>query len=256
MELNNQNYFSKEMEMKYCGSTQFKRFAECPAKAMAMLKGEWVEKKTTSQLIGSYVDAYFSGEIEEFKANNPEIFKRDGTLKAEFIKAEDIIRRIKNDEMFLKYVSGDNQKIFTGEICGLPFKVKADSFFEDKNVCVDMKIVKDFECIWNPRTNQKENFVDFWKYTWQAAIYSEIIRQNTGKLPKFFIAAATKEEHSDLAILNISEQDLLINLEILKAMIPGIKNIKEGYSEPIRCECCDYCKETRKVSKIIDYRDL
>ena len=39
MYLCEENYFSLEAEKEYCGSTQFKRFYECPAKAMAILNG-------------------------------------------------------------------------------------------------------------------------------------------------------------------------------------------------------------------------
>lgn len=258
MILTEQNYFSHEAELEYCGSTQFKRFCECPAKAMAILKGEWIEEKTPSQAIGSYVDAVISGTLDEFKENYSDWYTKTGELKSlvDIKKAQYIVERINNDELFKKYISGDHQTIFTGEIEGLPFKVKADSFFKDKAVCVDLKVVKDFETIYNPRTNNRENFVEFWHYDWQAAIYSEIIRQNIGTLPKFFIAAITKEKHSDLALLNVSEQDLLLNLEIVKSMIPMVKAIKEGKEEPTRCEHCDYCKESKKLNKIIDYRSL
>ena len=251
-----ENYFSSAMEWQYCGSSQFKRFCECPAKAMAMLRGEWIEEKTDSLLVGSYVDAYMSGTLETFKEQNPEIFTQKGELKANFKKAEDIINRIENDELFKKYISGDHQTIFTGEIEGLKFKIKADSFFKDKNVCTDLKVVKDFEFIWNNKTGRKENFVEYWHYDWQAAIYSEIIRQNTGKLPAYFIAAITKEKYSDLALLNVSEQDLLIQLEIVKSMIPYVKAIKEGKENATRCEHCDYCRATKKLTQIINYRDL
>lgn len=254
--LQENNYFSKEMEWEYCGSTQFKRFCECPAKAMAILKGEWREEKTDSMLVGSYVDAYMSKTLDVFKELNPEIFTQKGELKAQFKKAEDIIRRIENDEMFKKYISGDNQRIFTGEILGLKFKVKSDSYFEKPNVCTDLKVVKDFELVWNNRTGRKENFVEFWHYDWQAAIYSEIIRQNVGTLPKYFIAAITKEKHSDLALLNVPEESLLLNLEIVKSMIPTVKAIKEGKEEATRCEHCDYCRESKKITKIINFKDL
>lgn len=255
-ELNEQSYFSPEMEWQYCGSSQFKRFCECPAKAMAMLRGEWVEEKTDSLLVGSYVDAYMSGTLEQFKEQNPEIFTQKGELKAGFRKAEDIINRIENDELFKKYISGDHQTILTGEIEGLPFKIKVDSYFKDKNVCTDLKVVKDFEGIWNNKTNRKENFIEYWHYDWQAAIYAEIVRQNTGILPKYFIAAITKEKYSDLALLNIPEQDLLMQLEIVKSMIPYVKSIKEGKEQATRCEHCDYCKATKKLTKIINYHDL
>lgn len=256
MYLCEENYFSLEAEKEYCGSTQFKRFYECPAKAMAIINGEWQEEPTNSQLIGSYVDASISKTLDIFKVKHPEIFKKDKTLKSEFVLAEKIVEAIRKDSLFNKYVSGDNQRIFTGEIEGLKFKVKTDSFFEKQNACVDLKVVKDFEPIWNEETRQKENFVDYWKYTWQAAIYSEIIRQNIGKLPKFYIAAITKEKYPDKVIMNVSENDLLYNLEIIKSLIPGTKAIKEGISVATRCEKCDYCKATKRLTKIIDYHDL
>ena len=256
MTLTEKNYFSPQAEKEYCGSTLFKRFCECQAKAIAMLNGEWIEKKTNALLIGGYVDASISGTLEDFKIENPEIFKKDGTLKSEFIKAENIVKRIENDAMFKKYISGNNQTIFTGEIEGLKFKIKADSFFENKNVCVDLKVLKDFEYVWNDETKTRENPIDFWKYTWQAAIYSEIIRQNTGKLPMFFIAAITKEEESDLCLMNIPEEVILGKLELIKSLVPMVTAVKEGLIEPVRCEKCNYCKATKKINKIIDYRDL
>lgn len=255
------NYFSQEMELKYCGSSQFKRFLDCPARAMAMLKGEWVEEKTESLLVGSYVDAYMSDCLDVFKEQNPEIFtqEKDGQkkLRAPYRKkAEDIIKRIENDELFKKYISGDNQRIFTGEIDGLPFKIKTDSFFEDKNVVTDLKVLKDFKPIYNEEKKEKENPIVYWHYDWQAAIYAEIVRQNTGKIPKYFIAAITKEKESDLAVVNIPEEELLLKLEIIKTLIPAVKAIKEGQMEATRCEKCDYCRATKKLKRIIDYRDL
>lgn len=256
MILTEENYFSPEAEMIYCGSSQLKRFCDCEAKAMAVLKQEWADKPTTSLLIGSYVDAAISKSLDIFKAQHSEIFKKDGTLKSEFVKAEEIVNRIENDSMFFKYVNGKHQQIFTGEISGIKFKIKTDSFFEDKNVCVDLKVLKDFNYIWNDDEKERQNPIDYWKYTWQAAIYSEIIRQNTGTLPMYFIAAATKEEETDLALLNIPQEVLLGKLEIIKELIPRIKLLKEGKTDPIRCEKCNYCKATKKITKIIDYREL
>ena len=43
-----ENYFSKENEIKYTGSSQIKSFVSCPAKEKAILNGEWIEEKTTS----------------------------------------------------------------------------------------------------------------------------------------------------------------------------------------------------------------
>lgn len=250
-----ENYFSPENELLFCGSSQIKSFMDCEAKALAKIKGDWVEEPSTALLVGSYVDAAVSETLDVFKAKHPEIFKKDGSLKSEYIKAEYILNRIEKDEMFMKYISGDHQTIMTGEIVGVPIKIKIDSYFPDKAI-VDMKCVKDFQPVWNERTKLKENFIDYWKYTLQAALYQEVVRQNTGKRLPFFVAAVTKENEPDLALLAIPDEVLDEQLEIIKEILPRIYNIKQGIVEPERCGHCDYCKFTKKITKIIDYRDL
>ena len=89
MKLNNDNYFSKDANMTYMSATQFKDFLNCEAAALARVKGEYADEHTTPLLVGSYVDAHFSGEIEKFTAEHPEIFnKRTGELKADYRKAD------------------------------------------------------------------------------------------------------------------------------------------------------------------------
>lgn len=250
-----ENYFSKEMNMKYAGSSQIKSFVDCEARTMAELKEEWKQEMSTALLVGSYVDNAISGTLDIFKAQHPEILKKDGTLKAEYLQAEYILSRIERDELFKKYISGDHQTIMTGEIAGVPIKIKIDSYFPDKAI-VDMKVVRDFAPVWDNASGQKENFIDYWKYTWQGALYQEIVRQNTGKQLPFFIAAVTKEKEPDLAILAIPQEVLDIKLEVIKSVLPRIKDLKEGKAEPHSCGKCDYCRYNKKLSQIIDYRDI
>jgi len=58
MKLTAENYFSKEAEQFYMGSTQFKRFMQCEACAMAYIRGEYEQPKSTALLVGSYVEAH------------------------------------------------------------------------------------------------------------------------------------------------------------------------------------------------------
>ena len=258
MKMNNlceENYFDIENEKKYCGSSQIKSFMDCEARTMAKINGEWTEETTTSLLVGSYVDAAASGTLDIFKAKHPEILKKDGTLKSEYIKADYILNRIERDELFMKYISGDHQTIMTGEIANVPIKIKIDSYFPDK-VIVDLKCVKDFEPVWNNETKTRENFIDYWKYTLQGALYQEIVMQNTGKRLPFYIAAVTKENEPDIVVVGIPDEVLDIELEKIKEILPKIKMIKDGILEPSRCEKCNYCKFTKKLTSVIDYRDL
>lgn len=253
--LTEKTYFSKENNFKYCGSSQIKSFLQCESKALAELKGEWIEEPSKSLLEGSYLDAALSGTLNEFKENHPELFKKDGTLKSEFLQAEIALERIKKDEMFMKYVTGDTQKIMTGQIAGVPIKIKIDCFHKDRAL-TDFKYIANFEPIFNPITKQRENFVDYWNYTMQAAIYQKIVEQNTGKRLPFFIAAVTKEKEPDLAILSIPDEVIDNKLILLENILPRIQAIKEGKVQPTRCEHCNYCKSTKKITKILDYRDL
>ena len=125
-----ENYFSPEMNMAYMGSTQFKAFDRCEAAALAELRGEYVPAASTALLVGGYIDAYFSGELPVFQAQHPEIFKRDGGLKAEYVHAQDVIARMEADELYMLLMSGKKQVILTGEIAGVPFKVKIDSLLD------------------------------------------------------------------------------------------------------------------------------
>lgn len=254
MKITNENYFSKEINMKYMSASQLKDFLKCPACAMAKLKEEWQQEKTTALMVGSYVDANYEGSLDKFKENNPEIFKKDGNLKAEYVKAEEITNRLQQDAMFSKYMSGEKQVVMTGEILGVPFKIKIDSYHKDKCI-VDLKVMKDMQPIWNG--TEKQNFVEYYGYDIQMAIYQEIVRQNTGlKLPTF-LCVATKENVTDFAILEIDNDRLdFVMKTIIKPSLLVINDMKNENIKAYRCEHCEYCKSTKKIEKIINYKDI
>lgn len=244
------NYFSPEVEMQYMGSTQFKRFMSCEAMALAMVKGEYIEEKSTSLLVGSYVDAYFEGTLDKFMSENPEIFTKGGDLKADYKHAEVIIRRLERDEMYMKYMSGQKQVIKTGEIEGIPFKIRIDSYHPGKAI-VDQKIMKDFDDVW--KDGLYVSFVEAWGYDFQASIYQQI---EGYKLP-FFIAGGTKEKpEPDLAIISIPQDRIDYCLTEIKKVVHRYADIKKGLIQPTRCGKCDYCKSTKILTKPVVYTEM
>lgn len=250
--LTNKNYFSPEMNMKYMGSSQIKTFLECEAKAMAELKGEYIREKTTALLVGSYVDSYFEGTLEDFKIENPEIFKKDGELKSDYVKALEIIKRIESDPIMMKYLSGKKQVIKTGEINGVKVKIKIDSYFIKKAI-IDQKIMKDMKPIWNEEKRFKESFVESYLYDMQGSLYQAI---EGDKLP-FILAVATKEKVTDLELLEIPQDRLDYAMETL--ILPNINRfdmIKKGEIEPTACGKCDYCISKKKLIGVKDYREV
>lgn len=249
MNLTAENYFSPEANKEFCSVSQIKAFMKCPAAALAELHGEYQREQTTALLVGSYVDAWFSDELEQFKTEHPEIFKRDGTLKAEYVQAEQIIARVSKDEMFMEYMSGEKQVIMTGEIEGVPVKIKVDSLLPDR--IVDLKIVRDFEPIYDPDFCSRVPWWVYWKYDLQGGVYREIVRQSLTKSLPFFLAAATKEKVTDYNIYHLVQSDLNVALQTVKDNIQRIDAIKKGIIPADRCECCDYCRSTKKLTDVI-----
>ena len=255
MSLTNETYFSAENNLRYMGSTQFKGFMNCEAATLAEIRGEYKPKVTDALLIGSYVDAYYEGTLEQFKTDHPEIFTQKGEPKAQYRHADEVIARAERDEMFKLYMSGEKQVIFTGEIAGVPYKIKVDSYHKDRCI-VDLKCIKDFSGVYDSERKKRRNFLDYWGYLIQGAIYQEIVRQNTGKKLPFYIAAVTKEPEPDLEIFFIPDEILHDNLESVISLSPRFEQIKQGKLQPQRCEKCAYCRSTKKLTAAINYLDL
>lgn len=251
MGLTAKHYFSPNNQLKYCGSSQFKSFIKCPAKAMAELRGEWNQEDTTALLIGSYIDAWFEGTLDTFKAEHPQIFKKDGSLKAEYEKADAIIARVQQDDLFMKYMSGRKQVVKTGEIEGVPFKIKIDSYHKGKAI-VDLKVIKDFQPIFDEDRGCRLNFIHYWGYDYQAAIYQAIEGNN---LP-FYICAVTKEAQPDLAVIQIPQAWIDSAMAEIRNEIGVIDAIKRGEIDAERCGRCDYCRSTKRLTRVISADEL
>lgn len=255
MKLTEENYFSSDANMFYTGSTQIKDFLKCEECALAKLKGNWESLPTKSMQVSSYIDASISGTLKEFKEKNSNIFLKSGDLKSDYKIAEDVVNQIKDDPMFYKYVSGEPQKIFTGEISNVPVKIKIDSYHEGKCI-VDLKAIANFDLIWNERAHKKENFINYYDYVLQGALYQEIVRQNTGlKLP-FIIAATTKQKYAKRALLQIPQDELDLKLVFLKSYLPRVQALKQGVQIPTNCNECEYCVSKLKTKKIFYYDDF
>lgn len=260
MELTNENYHSVEARKEYMGYSQFKKFLDCEKAALAHVNGEEDEEKTEALLFGSYIDAYFSNELDTFITEHPEMFNsRTFELKACYKDADKVIKSIEEDENFLKYLQGEHQVIMVGEIAGVPFKIKVDSLHLDK-VIVDQKIMKDVNPVWTEVTDEdgftkniKLNFVDYYRYDLEGAIYQEIVRQNTGKKLPFVLAITTKEKVPAKYLAKIDQEDLDKALQEVIEKAPRFHQIKKGEIEPNECGKCCACKKGKKVTGVFSY---
>lgn len=260
MDLTNDNYYSPDANQEYLSASQFKDFIGsygkkgCEYCAFEKLAGKWEEEPSTAMLVGSYVDSYFEGTLDDFKHQHPDILKRDGSLKADFVKADEIISRVQKDSLFMQYMSGEKQVIMTGNIAGAKWKIKMDSYVPDKCI-VDLKVMSGFKPLW-VRDVGYLDFVRYWGYDIQGAIYQDIVRQNTGKRLPFYIAAVTKEKEPDIAIIHVSDNFLDDAMSIVTQNTQRIVDIKNYDVVPDRCEICDCCKNTKVIMKPISILDL
>lgn len=240
--LTESNYYSNEADLHYMSVSQYKSFMSCEARTMSKLNGEYEEEKNSALLFGSYVDSAIEGTLEQFKAENPQIFKKNGEPYAEYVKAEELIRLIKENELFMKFLGGEKQVILTFNLFDVDWKIKMDSFVRD--ICItDLKTARNTEGIVK------------WRYDIQGAVYQKGVELNDlGKLP-FYLAVATKEDIPDLNIFQIPQSTLDLALMEVEENLPHIMEVKTGRVAPTRCEKCDYCKRTRKTT-IRNYNEL
>jgi hypothetical protein len=115
-----------------------------------------------------------------------------------------------------------------------------------------MKIMRDFKPVWSDEQMCRQNFVEAWGYDIQSAIYQKL---EGNKLP-FVIAAATKENYPDKALLSIPQDVIDDRLELIEAYAPRYAAIKAGLEEPTACGKCPYCRSIKKLTSEIDYREL
>lgn len=261
MELSAENYYSQEADREYMSVSQFKNFAgtygkvRCEFYGMEKLTGRWDDEETTALLVGSYVDAYFEGTLEKFKSEHPSLFKKDGGLKADYIKANEIIARIERDEYFMRCMSGQKQVIMTGEMFGTKWKIKMDSYLPGSAI-VDLKVMASVTKLEWVRDLGYLDFVRYWGYDIQGAVYQKIVEQNTGHKLPFFIAAATKEKEPDIRVIKIEQNYLDEALSVVEHNIQRILRVKNGEAAPDKCEMCDCCRHNRVLKGYISINDL
>jgi len=252
VKLTQANYYSQKANQAYFSVSQFKDFMKCHAMAMAKLRGEYDEEFGRALLLGSYVDEMLTGtrksQMVFLEENQSELFKKNGDPYADVVQAMETIERIKKQPLMMKYLGGKHQVIMTGEIEGVPFKIRMDSYKEGEFIA-DLKYLRDIRS-----PNLFQNVVNYWNYHWQGAVYREIVRQNTGKTLPFYLVIATKEKPVHLAVVEISDFNLNSALEVVKKNIRRCQEIKEGKIEPERCEehDCSYCAETVILTEPID----
>lgn len=264
IEINEQNYYSKEVGKAYMSVTQFKsflpQFGGCEARAMAEINGEEETAQTDSMLQGSYVDKWLEGEeaFKKFKAEYEDRLYTSTSLKkgtpelyADFKKCEAVITRIQKDELFMDYLTGSKQEVFKAKIGGVMWKAKTDIVNYELKRIVDLKVMKDMENIWDKENRVYQSFIKSYGYDFQLAMYSIIVKEAKGLSDYFepFLAVATKESPIDIEVIQFDEFNRALDIAeiLLRDNLERILEIKNGARKAERCGKCSYCIASKKL---------
>lgn len=271
MELTEQNYYTLESDKVFSSYSQFKNFFSpiygCEKRALAELNGEYERPQSSAMLLGQYVDTMLTetDKTEDFKKEHPKMFSTRGTtagmLKVEYQRGNQMVERVKRDAKFMKYIDGEHQRIMTGVIAGVPFKIKMDTYVEGKKI-VDLKTVESIrKRYWHPEIGYTD-FIHYNDYILQLAIYQEVVLQNTGEKLPCYIAAISKEPTTDYDVIHIPNEELEIRLfgnEFCKGIsdeVELMRLLKSGEVEPTPCGKCDFCLENKVIERPISLSEL
>ena len=245
MQLNEMNYYSHEADEAYFSASQIKSFKKCEAATVAALRGEYERPVTQALLQGQFVDEALTGNYGEWVLRHPEVSKRDGNLKAEFMLCQDMVSRAKRDPLFMEFLEGEHQVILTADLFGVPFKAKFDVLGPDK--IVDLKTVKDLRSQYLPGQGRVD-FATAWDWPLQMAIYQRIYQKNEGILLPCYLAVITKETPADIRLVHIEQERMDAEIAWLENVLPRYEAIKDGTIEPDRCDECAWCRQSRVLT--------
>lgn len=256
MRLTPENYYSPEANEAYMSASFVKGMRRCEAATMAEMRGEWKKPDSTALLQGQFVDECLTGDFGSWVLKHPEVSKRDGNLKAEFMKCQEMVSRAKRDRVFMSTMEGEHQVIRTGVIDGIPFKAKYDVYKRDdpdmKEVIVDLKTVKDFAPVYVPGQG-RVTFADAWDWPLQMAIYQQLSETKTATC---LLSVISKEDPPDVNVVWIPQERLDAEMEILRRQLPRMEAVKAGIVEPERCGKCAYCRGTHMITHIASLEDF
>lgn len=279
MELTRDNYYTPEADREYMSCSQYQSWCECEAKAMAKLEGRWTDPDKEAFLVGNYFHTFFEGpdaHAQFIQDNYDKIFKtkvvkgKGGTPDrvvatgkyAPFEQADKMIEVAQNDPLIRSLIDlpGENEKIMTGKIWGVPWRIRFDKYVEAGRMILDWKTVANIsELKWSDTYHQKVTFIDSYGYMMRAAVYTEIEKQNANsdEDASFIIVAISKQDPPDKEALYLNHRQRYdYELDQIKKRLPLIQMIKEGRVKPKRCGCCDYCRATKVLSAIRPYYTL
>lgn len=190
--------------------------------------------------------------IKQLKSAGRDIEQPRGSLYNDFIIADQMIDRIKDDPFFNHFWKGEKETVITGELYGHKWKGKIDLLNVEKGYFIDLKTnASPHRRYYDVDRGRYVSFIEYFGYAMQAGIYEQLLEKRYGKPFVSYIFAVTKETPSNFIPIQIPSSEKSYELDAIKLNIDRLEDVKVGKVEPAYCERCEYCREYRPIDKFI-----
>lgn len=280
MELSVTNYHSPEAALAFWSNSQYAEFCECPARAVASIKGEFKQKRTAALAFGSLLDRAITApdELAAFMVG-PESFDDEGKSfffdakgklrdNADIRAYQAVVARVNSEPLLAEGIKQwEKQRIFTGVIAGLPWKVMCDFWLGDPGceTIMDLKFLKCLEDGWvvdggvsgMMKNNIKVPWYDANGYFRSMAMYREVVKQNVGVAPLVVLFAFTKQSPPDAVAVSFDQEQAVERfereVERVTMKLPEFNRMKLGEIPAPMCNSsdCEYCRGKHTLSRTI-----
>ena len=258
--LTSTTYHQNSSNQEYMSVSQFKKFEECEAKALAEIKGEYKQPINNAMLVGSYLHSAFESDeaFQEFQEENSgAIFKSRGGKYADFDQADKMIEALKNDPFAMFALEGEKEIIYTADLFGCQWKMKVDSINHDRKTFSDIKTTSDLhKRYWSEKYDGWVSFIERWDYVLQMAVYRKILQENLGELYTPYIVAISKENPPNKAVVRFDETRFDFEYEYLEMKMERFLKVKNEEDPPMACGKCEYCRSSKELSETIEVGEL
>ena len=269
------NYYDEHSVMSV---SQYEAWLKCPKSAHAQyVTGEYSPEPSEAMQLGTYMHAMFegAGATRAFTDTHDILLKsgkNKGKPSVKYARAVLARERAMQDEVFMQYMTGKKEKIYTGEFAGIEWKIKVDCINEDRMFASDLKYIasiseEKWEKYWfdedgnlltpeeasnhiNPhKKNLLVPFYEKYRYWTRTALYWQILYIATGNRYQMFLPCISKEEIPDIEVFDMNNIDRFIyELKIIEQEVPKILQMKENPFLIEGCGHCEYCRSQKKLT--------
>lgn len=266
--------------MAFWSNSQYAQFCECPAMAVASLKGEFKQKRTAALAFGSLLDRAITApdELSAFMSG-PESFDDEGKSffydqkgklrdNADVRAYQAVMARVNSEPLLAEGLKQwEKQRIFTGVVAGLSWKVMCDFWLGDQGceTIMDLKFLKGLEDGWVVdggvsglmKNNIKVPWYDANGYFRSMAMYREIVKQNVGVAPLVVLFAFTKQDPPDAVAVSFDQEQAIERfereVERVQMKLPEFNRMKVGEIPAPMCNSpdCAYCRGKHTLSRTV-----